>query len=82
MIRSGAPVDLLFTDVVMSGTKRSTEVVKEGRFLLPHMAVLYTSGYAEGELMKGGRRDTDVLLLSKPYTADSFARHVRQALGA
>jgi len=82
MIRSGAPVDLLFTDVVMSGTKRSTEVVKEGRFLLPHMAVLYTSGYAEGELMKGGRLDTDVLLLSKPYTADSLARHVRQALGA
>jgi len=82
MIRSGAPVHLLFTDVVMSGTKRSTEVVKEGRFLLPHMAVLYTSGYAEGELMKGGRLDTDVLLLSKPYTADSLARHVRQALGA
>ena len=82
MIRSGAPVHLLFTDVVMSGTKRSTEVVKEGRFLLPHMAVLYTSGYAEGELMKGGRLDTDVLLLSKPYTADSLARHVRQTLGA
>ena len=80
MIKSGAPVDLLFTDVVMPGTKRSTEVVKEGRFLLPHMAVLYTSGYAEGELLKGGRFDPDVLLLSKPYAAESLARYVRQAL--
>jgi CheY-like chemotaxis protein len=80
MIKSGAPVDLLFTDVVMPGSRRSTEVVKEGRFLLPHMAVLYTSGYAEGQLLKGGRLDADVLLLSKPYTAESLARHVRQAL--
>jgi CheY-like chemotaxis protein len=57
MIRAGVPVDLLFIDVVMPGTKRSTEVAKESRFLLPHLAVLYTSAYAEGELMKGGRLD-------------------------
>lgn len=80
MIKAGAPVDLLFTDVVMPGATRSVEVVKEGRFLLPHMAVLYTSGYAEGELLKGGRLDAEVLLLPKPYTAETLARHVRQAL--
>jgi PAS domain S-box-containing protein len=80
MIRSGAAVDLLFTDVVMPGTRRSIEAAKEGRFLLPHMAVLYASGYAEGELLKGGRLDADVLLLTKPYSADSLAKHVRQAL--
>lgn len=80
MIRSGAAVDLLFTDVVMPGTRRAIEAAKEGRFLLPHMAVLYTSGYAEGELLKGGRLDADVLLLTKPYSAESLAKHVRQAL--
>jgi CheY-like chemotaxis protein len=80
MIRSGAPLDLLFTDVVMPGSMPSSEVVKEARFLLPHVAVLYTSGYAEGELLKGGRVQADILLLAKPYTADALAGHVRRAL--
>ena len=80
MIRAGAPVDLLFIDVVMPGMKRSTEVAKEARFLLPHMAILYTSGYAEGELLKGGRLESNVLLLSKPYSAEALAKYVRQAL--
>ena len=80
MIRSGAPVDLLFIDVVMPGTVPSSEVVREALFLLPHMAVLYTSGYAEGELLKGGRVQADILLLAKPYTADALAGHVRRAL--
>ena len=80
MIRAGAPIDLLFTDVVMPGSKRSTEVASEGRFLLPHLAVLYTSGYAGRELIKGARLDPQVLMLRKPYTAQTLAKKVRQAL--
>ena len=80
LIRAGAPIDLLFTDVVMPGTKRSTEVASEGRFLLPHLAVLYTSGYAEHELIRGARLDPHVLMLRKPYTAQTLAKKVRQAL--
>lgn len=81
MIQSGAPIDLLFTDVVMPGGKRTTEVIREARFLLPHMAVLFTSGYVEGELSKGGGVvDADVLLLPKPCSVESLAKYVRQAL--
>jgi PAS domain S-box-containing protein len=80
MIRAGAPIDLLFIDVVMPGTKRSTDVASEGRFLLPHLAVLYTSGYAGRELIKGARLDPHVLILRKPYTAQTLAKKVRQAL--
>ena len=77
---AGAPIDLLLIDVVMPGTRRSTEVVKEARFLLPHLAVLYTSGYAEGELLKGGRLESNVVLLTKPYTVEDLDNHIQHAL--
>ncbi len=64
----------------MPGNKRSTDVVKEGLFLLPHMALLYTSGYAEGELLKGGRLDANVMLLTKPSKARSSGQACEASL--
>lgn len=45
VIESGAPIDLLFTDVVMPGPLRSPELARMARQRLPSLAVLFTSGY-------------------------------------
>ncbi|RZL11920.1 MAG: response regulator, partial [Rubrivivax sp.] len=47
VIDSGMPVDVLFTDVVMPGPLRSPELARKARERLPHVAVLFTSGYTE-----------------------------------
>jgi len=73
-------IDLLFTDVVMPGTLKSTELARKARERQPHIAVLFTSGYTENAIVHGGRLDADVELLSKPYTREALARKVRQAL--
>jgi PAS domain S-box-containing protein len=82
ILESGLPIDLLFTDVVMPGPVRSTEMVARARQLYPGIAVLYTSGYAESAIVHEGRLDAGIELLGKPYTRDALARRIRTLLRA
>ncbi|WP_075791568.1 response regulator [Massilia putida] len=80
IIKSGLPIDLLFTDVVMPGPMRSPELARQAKTLLPNLAVLFTSGYTQNAIVHGGRLDPGVELLSKPYGRDQLARKVRHLL--
>lgn len=80
IIESGMPIDLLFTDVVMPGSLKSPEVARKARERLPHLAVLFTSGYTENSIVHDGRLDDGVELLTKPYTREALARKLRQVL--
>ena len=82
VVASGAPVDLLFTDVVMPGTMKSTELARLARARLPRLAVLFTSGYTQNAIVHGGRLDEGVELLVKPYGRDDLARKLRKMLSA
>jgi PAS domain S-box-containing protein len=74
-------VDLLFTDVVlpngMSGRALAEAVHARRGAALP---VLFTTGYARDAIVHDGRLDPDVRLLRKPYTLESLASSVRQAI--
>jgi CheY-like chemotaxis protein len=80
VIESGVHIDLLFTDVVMPGTLKSPELARMARERLPHVGVLYTSGYTENSIVHGGRLDPGLELLSKPYTREALARKIRHVL--
>ena len=80
VIDDGLAVDLLFTDVVMPGALSSPELARRALQRLPQLAVLYTSGYAKGAIVHGGRLHEGVELLPKPYTADVLAERVRSVL--
>jgi CheY-like chemotaxis protein len=80
VIDTGVHIDLLFTDVVMPGSLRSTELARLARERKPHMAVLFTSGYAQDAIVHGGRLDPGLDLLGKPYTQDALARKIRHVL--
>ncbi|MBY0239006.1 MAG: response regulator [Burkholderiaceae bacterium] len=70
-------VDLLFTDVVMPGVLRSTELAVAAREWQPDIAVLFTSGYPQNAIVHGGRLDAGLELLSKPYRREDLARKLR-----
>ncbi|HEV7436877.1 MAG TPA: PAS domain S-box protein [Pseudorhizobium sp.] len=80
IIESGIPIDLLFTDVVMPGPLRSSELARKARQRFPGISVLFTSGYAENAIVHEGRLDVGVKLLSKPYSREELARKIRQVL--
>jgi PAS domain S-box-containing protein len=81
VLRAGVRCDLLFTDVVMPGAVKSTELARQAKVLLPKLKVLYTSGYTQNAIIHGGRLDPGVELLSKPYRREKLAAKVRQMLG-
>ena len=64
-LQSGAPVDVLFTDINMPGDIDGAELAKAARDLRPDLPVVYASGrYTERDLspMVSGSK-----FLSKPY---------------
>ncbi|MDR5832271.1 ATP-binding protein [Caballeronia sp. LP006] len=73
-------IDVLFTDVVMPGTIRSSELAQLASQPPHRAAVVYASGYTRDIIFHEGRLDEGVTLLSKPYSADELARTIRQAL--
>jgi len=81
VIRSGVHIDVLFTDVVMPGTLRSPEMARQAALLLPHLRILFTSGYTQNAIVHGGRLDPGVELLSKPYSQEDLAHKLRYILG-
>ncbi|MCG6119044.1 MAG: PAS domain S-box protein [Blastomonas sp.] len=82
IVESGTEIDMLFSDVVMPGPVQSHELAKRAVQLIPQLAVLFTSGYAEKGIVRGGTLEAGVRLLSKPYTREMLARKVREALDA
>jgi len=80
IIESGMPIDLLFTDVVMPGPLKSTELARKARERMPNLGVLFTSGYTENAVVHSGRLDHHIELLSKPYSREALARRVRHVL--
>jgi PAS domain S-box-containing protein len=80
VLKAGVRCDLLFTDVVMPGKLKSTELARQAKALLPNLRVLYTSGYTQNAIIHGGRLDAGVELLSKPYRREQLASKIRQLL--
>jgi signal transduction histidine kinase len=80
LVDQGTPCDLLFTDVIMSGSKNGRELADDLARRRPEIKVLYTSGYSQSAIVHNGRLDPGVLLLTKPYRRSELARMIRTAL--
>ena len=79
-LQGDAPVDLLFTDVIMPGGMNGPQLAQEALQLRPGLKVLYTSGYTENAIIHQGRLDPGVQLLNKPYRQAELLAKVRLVL--
>ena len=75
-------VDLLFTDVVLSGGMSGRQLAGAAVAGRPSLKVLYTSGYPRNVLENNGRLDAGVHMLGKPYGFDDLAMRVREVLAS
>lgn len=79
IIRSGAHIDLLFTDIVMPGIT-GVELADEATRIRPSLRVLFTSGYPDKAVTDHARLEAGSRFLSKPYRTQELAIRIREAL--
>ncbi len=82
VLDSAPKLDLLLTDVVMPGDYNGRELADEALRRRPGLRVLYMTGYSRDAIMRHGRLDPGVHLLSKPFSMEELAAKVRSRLDA
>jgi PAS domain S-box-containing protein len=76
----GCRLDLLLTDLVLSGGMQGKDVVRALQSSLPDLPALYMSGYTRNAIVHAGRLDEGVNFLEKPFTPEALANAVRRVL--
>ena len=79
--RHAQTLDLLLSDVMMPGV-RGPELVRRIRALRPSIRAMLMSGYTADAVEHLGALESDVLFISKPFSAVDLAAKIRHALGA
>jgi signal transduction histidine kinase len=80
MLLEGIAVDLIFTDVVMPGLIKSSDLAAWAKVQKPPVAVLFTSGHTRDIISRNHQLSPDTHLLSKPYGPEALTRMVRNVL--
>jgi PAS domain S-box-containing protein len=73
------PIHLLLTDVVIPGANGKI-LAGELQQIRPELKVLFMSGYTDNTIAHHGVLEPDIAFLSKPFTATSLTRKVREVL--
>ncbi|WLI27257.1 ATP-binding protein [Pseudomonas rhodesiae] len=81
-LQAGLQPELIFTDVVMPGRVKSTDLAEWAREQIPPVPVLFTSGHTRDILSKNHLLTPDIHLLSKPYSPEALTQRVRSVLTA
>jgi PAS domain S-box-containing protein len=73
-------IDLLFTDVVMSGEMNGVELAVEAAKRWPHVKVALCSGFTDRAVANARGLSRDIVFVNKPYRAAELARKITQSL--
>jgi two-component system, cell cycle sensor histidine kinase and response regulator CckA len=77
--REEGQIDLVITDVVMPGVSGG-DLGSRLAPRYPSLPVLYTSGYADDDVVRRGLLDASRPFLQKPFTPGDLARKMREVL--
>ncbi|VVM67169.1 Sensor histidine kinase RcsC [Pseudomonas fluorescens] len=80
MLLEGVAVDLIFTDVVMPGLIKSSDLAAWARVQTPPVPILFTSGHTRDIISRNHQLSPDTHLLSKPYGPEALTQMVRAVL--
>jgi len=79
VVEGNQKIDLLLTDIILSGELNGRNVADALQKLSPALKVLYMSGYQVDNIINYGQHE-DTKLLKKPFTMDELAREVIEVL--
>ncbi|WP_137045206.1 hybrid sensor histidine kinase/response regulator [Pseudolabrys sp. FHR47] len=79
-LKGMSDIALLFTDVVLPRGMNGRELANAVKETHPDLPVLFATGYTRNAIIHHGRLDSDVDLLTKPFTTEAMAKKVREVL--
>ena len=80
ILDSAQPIDLLITDVGLSGNMNGRQIADAARAKSPALKVLFITGYAENAAIGAGHLESGMEILTKPFPMMALANKVRQLL--
>jgi len=80
LLHSGQPIDLLITDVGLTGGLNGRQVADAGRQVRPGLPVLFITGYAASAAVGAGQLEEGMEVLTKPFTTAELERRARALL--
>jgi signal transduction histidine kinase len=80
MLLEGMTVDLIFTDVVMPGLIKSSDLAAWAKVQNPPVKVLFTSGHTRDIISRNHQLSPETFLLTKPYGPQALTRMIRTVL--
>ena len=81
ILKDGAEIDLLFTDLVLPGGVDGVDLAKQARSMSPKIKVLYTTGYGYNAATRNNGFEEGSEVLAKPYRKAELIRKIREVLG-
>lgn len=79
-LNEGQSFDLIFTDVVLPGQMTGVEIAEHAKRIFPDIKILYTTGYAENDVIHIKSLETGMALVSKPFRKAELLMKVRELL--
>ncbi len=79
-LQSDESIDLLVTDVGLTGGLNGRQVADAGRQVRPGLPVLFITGYAASAAVGAGQLEAGMEVLTKPFTAAELERRARALL--
>lgn len=80
ILHSDARIDLLITDIGLTGGMNGRQMAEAARLARPGLKVLFITGYAENAVMGSRPLEPAMQVLTKPFAMDVLARRVRMLM--
>jgi CheY-like chemotaxis protein len=81
VMEAGSRLRLVLTDVVMpdlNGRELATRIAE----IRPELPLIFMSGYTDEDVIRRGLLERGRQFIQKPFSPETLARHVHEALGA
>jgi len=80
LLNAHPEIEMLFTDVVLTGGMNGRELADEAQKMRPGLKVLFTTGYTHNAIVHQGRLDEGINFIGKPFSAAALMAKVQAVL--